>query len=59
MPDDEVTVAEIRAQVKAEVEYHKGDGIVPLLSGVTNPTLVVTGSEDITNQPSNQVRMLT
>lgn len=59
MPKDEVTVAEIRAQVNAEVAYHNDNGIVPLLPRVTNPTLVVTGSEDITNQPSNQVCMLT
>ncbi len=55
MPVDVPEVSEIRAQVAAEVEYHKGDGIVPLLPRVTNPTLVVTASEDITNPPSNQV----
>lgn len=56
MPDDEVTVSEIKEQVWAEQEYHKGDGLVPFLPGVTNPTLILTASEDITNPPSNQVR---
>lgn len=58
MPVDTPDVSEIRAQVAAEVEYHKDDGIVPLLPSITNPTLVLTASEDITNPPSNQVRTL-
>jgi predicted alpha/beta-fold hydrolase len=56
MPGDPITGDELGAQVAAEEAYHVGNGIVPLLPSVKNPTLIVTASNDLINPPSNQAR---
>jgi predicted alpha/beta-fold hydrolase len=56
MPQDDVTAEQVRAQVEAEVEYHKAqNSIVAILPRIKNPTLVITSSNDLTNPPSNEV----
>lgn len=56
MPIDPATGDQIRAQVAAELAYHVGDGIVPMLPSIKNPTLIITASNDLTNPPANQAR---
>ena len=56
MPKDPADVGSIKEQLEAEQAYQDGQGIVPLLPTIHNPTLVITATNDMTNPPSNQVR---
>ena len=55
MPPDRADVGSIKEQLYAEQAYQDGQGIVPLLLTIHNPTLVITATNDQTNPPSNEV----
>ena len=46
MPKDGVTDQQVNLQWKALMEFFKAGGVVPLLSNVSNPTLMVKASSD-------------
>ncbi len=56
MPPDKADVGAIKQQLEAEQAYQDGQGIVPLLPTIRNPTLAVTATNDMTNPPSNEAR---
>jgi pimeloyl-ACP methyl ester carboxylesterase len=53
-----VTLPELAAQLAAEQAFQQGEGLVPLLHTITNPLLVVTATNDMTNPPSDQVAIM-
>ena len=54
-PPEPVSAAEVQAQLDAEQAYQAGQGLVPYLHDLENPLLVITGTSDLVNPPSDQV----